>query len=65
MLGMHIDSEVKDAIIQAQNATLQLQDHMSGILVNFEEQLAENAELKEKAGINSALGRDEGEVRNR
>jgi hypothetical protein len=48
VLSLHIDSEVKAAIIEAQNQTLQLQTNTLEILAKLEEQLAENAELKEK-----------------
>jgi predicted nuclease with TOPRIM domain len=48
VLSLHLDSEVKAAIIEAQNQTLQLQNQMFDVLAKFEEQSAENAELKEK-----------------
>jgi hypothetical protein len=48
LVSLHIDSQVKEGIIKAQNETLQLQSHMFDILAKFEQLTAENRELKEK-----------------
>ena len=48
LVSLHIDSQVKEEIIKAQNETLQLQSHMFDILAQFDQLTAENRELKEK-----------------
>ena len=48
LVSLHIDSQVKEEIIKAQNETLQLQSHMFDILAKFDQLTAENRELKEK-----------------
>ena len=48
MLGLHVDSQVKDMLIDAQNVTLQLQSQMFDVMAKFEAQADELRELREK-----------------
>jgi hypothetical protein len=48
LVSLGIDSQVKEAVIDAQNIILQLQNQMFAILDRFEEQSTELSELREK-----------------
>ena len=48
LVSLDVDSRVRDAVIEAQNMALQLQNQMLDIAARFEEQMTEINELREK-----------------